>query len=172
MGSWLEGTPGDDGAAGGRTGRRAELGLPATGPGSLATVGRRVVGVAVDWGLASLISYAFFDRDEWATLAIFGVSTLLLVGTLGTTIGHRVAGIQVARLADLTTVLQERSTGPGGASARTGEPAPVTDLVPPPGPLLALVRTALLCLVIPAVVWDSSGRGLHDVAAGTVVVRR
>jgi hypothetical protein len=34
-----------------------------------------------------------------------------------------------------------------------------------------VVRTVLLCLVLPAVVWDSSGRGLHDVAAGTVIVR-
>jgi len=36
----------------------------------------------------------------------------------------------------------------------------------------ALVRTLLLGLVIPAVVTDDDGRGLHDRAAGTVVVRR
>ncbi|CPU67518.1 Conserved membrane protein of uncharacterised function [Mycobacteroides abscessus] len=34
-----------------------------------------------------------------------------------------------------------------------------------------LLRTVLLCLVIPAVVWDADGRGLHDRAAGTVLVR-
>jgi uncharacterized RDD family membrane protein YckC len=34
------------------------------------------------------------------------------------------------------------------------------------------VRTVLLCLVIPAAVMDSNGRGLHDIAAGTVVLRR
>ena len=33
------------------------------------------------------------------------------------------------------------------------------------------VRTVLLCLAIPAVVTDSSGRGLHDKLAGTVIVR-
>jgi uncharacterized RDD family membrane protein YckC len=33
------------------------------------------------------------------------------------------------------------------------------------------VRTVLLCLVIPAFIWDRDGRGLHDKAAGTVVVR-
>lgn len=38
-------------------------------------------------------------------------------------------------------------------------------------PSVAL-RTLLLCLVIPAVVMDSNGRGLHDLVAGTVVVRR
>ncbi|MFE4466652.1 RDD family protein, partial [Oerskovia sp. NPDC056781] len=29
----------------------------------------------------------------------------------------------------------------------------------------------LLCLVVPAVVWDGDGRGMHDKAAGTVIVR-
>ena len=41
-----------------------------------------------------------------------------------------------------------------------------------PGLLGALARTVLLCLVIPAVVWDSDGRGLHDRVAGTAIVRR
>ena len=39
------------------------------------------------------------------------------------------------------------------------------------GTLRALVRTIGLCLVIPAVVWGSDGRGLHDRWAGTDVVR-
>ena len=41
-----------------------------------------------------------------------------------------------------------------------------------PGFLSALARTILLCLVVPAVVWDSDGRGLHDRVAGTAIVRR
>ena len=32
-------------------------------------------------------------------------------------------------------------------------------------------RTALLIVVIPAVIWDADQRGLHDKAAGTVLVR-
>lgn len=164
IGSWLEGTPGGDGSGEGPAAGRAGLGLPAAGPGSLAGVGRRVVGILVDWGLASLISYAFFGFDEWATLAVFGISTAVLVATLGTTIGHRVVGVQVVRLGDLTTVLQ--------AASSSRAPAPAPALLPPPGLLLGLVRTVLVCLVIPAVVWDSTGRGLHDVAAGTVLVRR
>ncbi|WP_225754640.1 RDD family protein [Actinotalea sp. Marseille-Q4924] len=173
IGSWLEGAPGGGASEGGRaedTTARRDLGLPATGPGSMAALGRRVVGIVVDWGLASLISAAFFGRDEWATLAIFGVSTAVLVSTLGTTIGHRVAGIQVARLVDVTSALGERSVRRGPASATPSAGLPGT--LPPPGPVLGLVRTVLLCLVIPAVVWDGSGRGLHDVAAGTVIVRR
>ena len=34
-----------------------------------------------------------------------------------------------------------------------------------------VVRTILLILVIPAVIWDPDQRGLHDKAAGTVLVR-
>ena len=33
-------------------------------------------------------------------------------------------------------------------------------------------RTALLCLVIPAVIWDRDQRGMHDRLIGTVLVRR
>ena len=34
-----------------------------------------------------------------------------------------------------------------------------------------IIRTALLIVVIPAVIWDADQRGLHDKAAGTVLVR-
>jgi uncharacterized RDD family membrane protein YckC len=40
-----------------------------------------------------------------------------------------------------------------------------------PGFLGAAIRTALLVLVLPAVLMDRDGRGLHDKAAGTIVVR-
>jgi len=104
--------------------------------------GRRIVGVCIDWALASAISAGFFGFDAMATLGIFALSTFLLVATLGSTIGHRLAGIGVRTL-------------DGRA----------------PGPLRALARTLALCLVIPAVVTDRSGRGLHDIWAGTCLVR-
>lgn len=107
-----------------------------------AGLGRRIGALMIDWLLASLISAGFFGYDPMATLAVFAVMTVLLVGTLGSTIGHRVCGIGVRRLdGDL------------------------------PGLLRALVRTIGLCLVIPAVVWGPDGRGLHDRWAGTDVVR-
>lgn len=142
MGSWLEGGPAGvpTGGAGG-----ARLGLPASGSGSLAPLGRRVVALAVDWAVCLLISAAFFDRDPMATLGVFALENVLLVSTLGTTLGHRVLRLRVRRV-----VRPEL----------------------PPGVLLALVRTVLLCLVVPAVVWDADGRGLHDRGAGTVLVRR
>ena len=36
---------------------------------------------------------------------------------------------------------------------------------------LGLLRTALLCLAVPALIWDRDGRGLHDRLARTVQVR-
>ena len=90
--------------------------------------------------------YLMSTRDRpscWATLAIFAVEQILLVGTLGYSIGHRVAGIHVVRRG-------------GGA----------------PGPLAALVRALLLCLVIPAVIFDPDHRGLHDKAMNTLLIRR
>lgn len=139
MGSWLEGGPS------GAPGEGSRLGLPAAGPGSQAPLGRRVAALAIDWALCLVIASAFFGDEPLAPLAVFAVENLLLVSTLGTTVGHRALGLRVRRL-----------VGPAAA----------------PGVLLALVRTVLLCLVIPAVVWDADGRGLHDRAAGTVIVRR
>ncbi len=144
MGSWLQGGQGGDVASAGR------LGLPATGSGSPAPLGRRVVALAVDWLLCLAISGAFLDADPMATLAVFALENLLLVGTLGYTVGHRLLGLTV-RAAPASV---------GGAT------------YVPPGVGRAAVRTVLLCLVVPAVVWDGDGRSLHDRAAGTVIVRR
>ena len=35
----------------------------------------------------------------------------------------------------------------------------------------AFLRTLLVCLVVPAVVWDRDGRGMHDKLAGTAQLR-
>ena len=35
-----------------------------------------------------------------------------------------------------------------------------------------IVRTVLICLVIPALVYDSQGRGIQDLAVGSRVVLR
>jgi hypothetical protein len=38
--------------------------------------------------------------------------------------------------------------------------------------MAAVVRSVLLCLVIPAVIFDPDQRGVHDKAMNTVLVRR
>jgi uncharacterized RDD family membrane protein YckC len=139
IGSWLTGP--DTSGISKYPGER--LGLPESGPGSIARAGRRLVAIMLDWGLAMLISNFAFGGDSWATLAVFAAEQMLLVGTLGYSIGHRAMGIHVVRL--------------GGA---------------PAGPLAGLVRAVLLCLVIPAVIFDPDHRGLHDKAMNTVLVRR
>ncbi|GIG26351.1 RDD family protein [Cellulomonas denverensis] len=157
VGSWLSGPP-----VGGGTGapRGSRLGLPPQGRGSLAGMGRRIGALIVDWLACQAIAYAFFDNHPLVPLAIFAVENLLLVGTMGATVGHVLFGIRVRRL------VAPRSLLAGAEAAH--DPGP--DL--PPGPLRALIRTVLLCLVIPAVVWDGDGRGLHDRLAGTAIVRR
>lgn len=166
LGSWLEGTPDDPGA-------RAGLGVAGEGPGSLARLPRRLGALALDWLLSMGVSGLFFPVPgagrglfagaPLATIAVFGLTSALLVGLLGHTIGHRVAGLRVLRVRDV------RAAGVGAAPEAAAERVAVS---PPPGPVAGLVRSVLLCMVIPAVVWDRDGRGLHDVAAGTVLVTR
>lgn len=121
-------------------GRR--LGLPETGPRSIARVGRRLVALAIDWALAVVVSIAFFDYEAFATLAVFAVAQIVFLLTVNGSVGHLLLRMRV---------------------------------VPVTGGYLGLwrpfVRTILLCLVIPAVIWDADQRGLHDKAAGTMLVR-
>ncbi|MEZ0163987.1 RDD family protein [Kineococcus sp. LSe6-4] len=121
------------------------LGLPATGTGSVAGWGRRVLGLVVDWIVATVVARAFLTGlgRDLGPLLVFFVMHLLLVSTIGMSIGHAVAGIVVRRL--------------------DGRPV---------GLALGALRALLLTLVIPAVVFDSDRRGLHDKVAAVVVVRR
>ena len=133
--------------------RGAELGLPATGPGSPASVGARVVAFVLDAVSGVLIGgllIAVFVPDvtelERGLVhnAAFALQVTLLQALTGQSLGMRLTGVRVLRPAS-----------PDGV----------------PGFLPALVRTALLMLLVPALVYDRAGRGLHDRAAGTVVVR-
>jgi hypothetical protein len=145
LGGWLEGPNLQDGDPGKYRGER--LGLPESGPGSLAGQGRRLGALVVDWAVAYLIVGAFgwhpsSVQGQWGVLAVFAAEHLLLLSTLGYTIGKRIFGLRVGKL--------------GG---------PLT-------PLNVVVRTVLLMLVIPAVIWDQDGRGLHDRLPGTVELLR
>jgi hypothetical protein len=125
------------------------LGLPRTGGGSVAGYGRRLVALFIDWLVALLTVSSIAAAAGWRPspgnlwpVAAFGVETWLLTALLGLTFGKRVLGLRVVRL--------------------DGRPV---------GPLWALVRTVLLLVVVPALLWDRDYRGLHDKAAHTVVVR-
>ncbi|MFA1547424.1 RDD family protein [Actinomadura chokoriensis] len=143
--TWLSGA----GAAGADLGRPGErLGLPESGSGAVASYGRRLVALFLDWALSMLVASLLArglgwdpsERSMW-TLVIFGLQAWVLTALLGVTIGKRLCGIRVARL-------DGRPVGLGWA----------------------LARTALLLLVLPALFWDRDYRGMHDRASNTIVV--
>lgn len=120
------------------------LGLPDSGSRSVARLGRRLVAIAVDWGIAMLITRLFPSgpASSLLTLGIFAAMQLAFIPTIGGSLGHRIAGLRVVPIS-------------GGWI----------------GLLRPVVRTLLLALVIPVLVWDSDQRGFHDKIAGTVLIR-
>ncbi len=121
------------------------LGLPESGPRSIARIGRRFAAIAIDWGIALVLTLLFPAEGgaaTFTTLGIFAVMQMLFIPTLGGSIGHRILGLRVVPIA--------------GGWIGLWRPA---------------VRTLLLALVIPVLVWDSDQRGFHDKIAGTVLIR-
>lgn len=98
--------------------------------------------LAIDLGIAALISWAFFDYNTWASTAVFVVLQMLVIPVLGGSFGHRLVGLRMITLT--------------GGRVGLWRPA---------------VRSLLLGLVVPALVWDSDQRGFHDKIAGTVLIR-
>ncbi|MFX4294076.1 RDD family protein [Streptomyces bohaiensis] len=147
MGSWLSGPRAAAEEMGVEFGYRGErLGLPAEGPGSLAGPGRRIGALALDWALCMLIAYGLLADGQaslgnW-TLLVFAVTAVLTVGTVGSTPGKRLLGLRVL------SVHGGRLSFPRAA-----------------------LRTLLLVLAVPALIWDRDQRGLHDRLAAAVQVR-
>ena len=119
------------------------FGLPVTGPRSIARFGRRLAAFAIDIAVGALISYAFFEYDRWASLAIFAVMQIVLIILVSGSVGHLLLGMRVVPL----------------KSGWIGIWRPI-------------VRTVLLALLVPALITDRDRRGIHDRVAGTVLVRR
>jgi hypothetical protein len=117
------------------------LGLPERGPGSVASMPRRLLALFIDWLLSMLIAYWLTHSQFW-TIAVFAVETYLLTALGGSTVGKRLVGIRTVRI--------------GGGQVGFG---------------WALVRTAILLTVVPPLLTDRDLRGLHDRAANTIVVR-
>ncbi len=149
-GTWLSGL----GAAGVTRApddwRGKRLGLPAEGPGAVATFNDRLGAVLVDIVLATVIGVLLnianvdpsFAAKQGAGLGALLALYVVLLPWTGRTPGMRVAGIAVQRVT-------------GGRLS----------------PAAALVRGLLVLLTIPALFTDRQGRGLHDKLVGSVVVR-
>ena len=141
-----EGLPGSRSAYPGE-----RLGLPESGPGSLATMGRRLAALMIDWliayGLAALaMAFGVFSERMLATavLVVWFLLGLVAVRLFSFTPGQLALGLQVASV-------------DGRVPVGLGRLA---------------VRGLLVATVIPALFTDSDGRGLHDRLTGTAVLRR
>jgi hypothetical protein len=124
------------------------FGLPESGPGSLARMGRRLAALIVDWllcyGLAALgMTLGLFSPRVLST-AILVVWLVLAVRLFSFTPGQFALGLRVA------SVDNRLHVGLGRAAA----------------------RGLLIAFVIPALFIDLDGRGIQDRVTGTAVVRR
>lgn len=127
------------------------LGLPESGRGSLASWRARIAAIVVDWGACMLVATALFGPgvirgSGWRSfmiLAVFFVESTVLSAVAGGSFGQLLARIAVVRL--------------------DHEPL---------GLLRAIMRQAMVCLALPALVIGNHRRGLHDLVNGTVVVNR
>lgn len=137
LGTWIDGPPRDDDYV-----RGAELGLPASGPGSVASAGRRFLSLCIDYGIAAVGSWAFLDYDPLGIMLLFILLNLAFQTLFGATPGQFAARVRTLPVRGAMPML-----------------------------VRALIRTALLVLVIPAIYWNKDLQGGHDIAAGTAVVR-
>lgn len=127
------------------------LGFPASGPGSVAGWGRRALALVGDWFVSRLVAGLLFGSEVWTgngteqltVFAVFLFEATLFTALAGGSFGQLAMRLAVVRLDHRSvTILQ------------------------------ALVRTFLILLVIPPLVFNRDNRGLHDLAVNTVVVRR
>ena len=117
------------------------LGLPAEGSGAVAPFWRRPLSLLIDWVLCVVLSGLLLGGQPLADLVLFALLNVLFLTLFGATPGQFVLRVRVLSVSGRSPML-----------------------------LRAAVRTALMLLVLPAVVWNRDGQPLHDAAAGTAVV--
>ena len=133
--------------------RGEKIGLAATGPGSLAATGPRLLAFIVDAVASGLIAALFVPHHAGDTLAErlpaswslipFAIDYVVGVLVAGRTLGMYLTGLRVVRVSADVAV----------------------------DPLRIIGRTALLLLFVPALIFDRDNRGLHDRLTDTAVVR-
>jgi len=119
------------------------------GENSYASVGRRLGALVIDWfaslGIALLVfrDFAYGTPDSMlATTGVFYVEIVLFTFLISCSFGQRLLSLRVVNLN-------------GGRLSLWR----------------IMLRTLLILLVIPALVMDSDGRGLHDRIVGSRVIR-
>ncbi|MGI9092718.1 MAG: RDD family protein [Mycobacteriales bacterium] len=124
---------------------RHAIDLPERGPGAPASMGSRVVAFVIDAVLSSLVA-ALFTAPHLpgnVSLVVFSVQYVLFTAAFGQTAGMRLCGVGLIRVDGARSVGLPR----------------------------AVMRTVSLVLLVPALIYDRLGRGVHDKLAGTVAVR-
>ncbi len=169
-GSWLSGPTADPGDPATPEFRGEHIGLPREGAGSLVGMGRRIAALMVDWVIAMGIAALIVRPDPQRIIAeadvpagqqpptnfeavVSALSTptwmvWVVVGILAVTLFGFTPGQYFLRLRVI----------------RVDAPVRV-------GFARALGRQLLLIFVVPALFTDADGRGMHDRATGTAVVR-
>ena len=132
--------------------RGEKIGLPATGPGSLSTTGPRLGAFLVD-AIASSLVAALFVHHHGPTFAdklpgSWSLVPLAVDYVGGLMIAGRTLGMYLFGL-HLVNVQRGKSLDIGSV----------------------VIRTVLLFLLVPALVFDRDGRGLQDRTTDTAVVR-
>lgn len=112
---------------------------------------RRIAALFVDWFASTLVVIGLIGLGSWSedpyagfyTLGVFALESALLTSFAGGSFGKLATRLRVVR-AD-------------------GDPRPID-------PLRALLRSLLVCVVVPPLVFRPDGRGLHDMAVGSATV--
>lgn len=109
------------------------------------SLARRFGALLIDWALCLLATnlYAAPIRDSWAPVVTLIAVYGFFIGLFAQTPGMWVCRLNCVGYADGRRI----------------------------GVLRALLRGALLGLVVPALIMDGESRGLHDRAAGSVMVK-
>jgi uncharacterized RDD family membrane protein YckC len=131
--------------------RGVRLGLPASGAGSLAGTGARIGAFVLDALLSTLVAGLFTQPSLprlWSLLAL-ALEYTFFGSTFGQTPGMAAFKVALVRVE---------------ATAGSGEPSRASVA-------RVALRTLLLLPLVPAVIVDADGRGLHDRATGTAVIR-
>jgi hypothetical protein len=142
LGSWLQGPGAARPDVPATSYPGQRLGLPADGPGSIAGTGLRLLAFLLDSIMSRLVQLVLLPDLWWGVTLVFAVEVFVLTAFGGASAGQRLLRLRIRRL--------------DGRPVWLGA---------------AFVRTTLLLLLIPALITDRDGRGLHDKAAGTVLVR-
>jgi len=111
-----------------------------------------MLALALDWVVCMLVAAAFFGGEVVAVgsgvaqsvpLVVFLIEATVLTALMGGSFGQLLCRVAVVRVDGRQVNL-----------------------------LQALLRTFLIALVIPPLVFNPDQRGLHDLAVGTVTLRR